>query len=279
MVAYSHAFHGNRRHIDARALIIAVLMYVGMFVWLLNSPVAVPLRTDAAMVLVRLWQAPPMPDALPRFTPTAGTLKAAPNPVAKVHANRSAGHLAPHPEHVVVPEGHEALASSVSLANSIPESMSTRMAGKRDSMASSGDGTTAGVRFRAPRVLHRWLPPYPRAAFKSGQQGVVNVLVTIDANGKATASETYKSSGSASLDQAASAAVMRWKFRAAEKAGRPTTAQAIISVDWKINPSTIVAVENAPAELTPAAKAQQKRECLSYTASNASKCKLAIPLR
>ncbi len=279
MTACSSAFHGNVRHIDWRALIVAVLMYAGMFVWLLSySPVAEPLRASADMVLVTLLQAPsPMADPLARDTPTPSTQTAAPNHVSKIRRSRSTAQLSPHREHIVVPEGQEALTSGVPMANPTPGSMPTHGVGTGDSITSRGNGTMAGARFRSPRVLNRWLPRYPFNAFQSGQEGVVDVLVTIDANGKAIASKAYKSSGSASLDEAAVAAVMRWEFRPAERAGRPITAQAIISIDWLINPATIVAKEIVPAELSPVDKAQKKRECFYGRSNTDGTCRFLVP--
>ncbi len=230
------------------------------------------------MVLVRLWQLPPsVEDPLARSTIAPSTASAAPQRKSKTRPVRTTEKWSPYHEHQVVPEGSASLGAAEPMAIPASESMPDHREGTGDAIASSGEGTTPGPRFRPAQVLHRKLPPYPFNAFKNNQQGVVDVLVTIDASGKAIASQAYKSSGTPSLDQAAVEAVMHWKFRAAERAGRPITAQAIISLDWIINRSTTVAGETVAAELTAAAQVQGMLECLSNHKSSPELCKSARP--
>jgi protein TonB len=63
-------------------------------------------------------------------------------------------------------------------------------------------------------------PIYPADAEMRGEHGAVEVLIHVSENGLATGAEILQSSGVASLDQAAVAAVRKWHFRPAIKGGR-----------------------------------------------------------
>jgi protein TonB len=64
-------------------------------------------------------------------------------------------------------------------------------------------------------------PAYPRAALLHHEQGTVLLRLFIDAEGSVTRVETLQSSGVAALDAAAVAALSRWRFLPAERAGQP----------------------------------------------------------
>lgn len=56
-------------------------------------------------------------------------------------------------------------------------------------------------------------PDYPPAARRRGLQGTVVILVVVDEHGDVTAASVQRSSGHALLDEAALAAVRRWRFQ------------------------------------------------------------------
>jgi len=62
-------------------------------------------------------------------------------------------------------------------------------------------------------------PAYPSDAARRGETGAVLVIIHVAPNGYATGAEVAESSGSASLDKAAVAAVRKWRFRPAMKGG------------------------------------------------------------
>jgi TonB family protein len=96
-----------------------------------------------------------------------------------------------------------------------------------------GRGSIYG-RFHPPQVIHRARLTYPRAAIQAEQQGDVDVLVTISAQGNLLAASVDKSSGSSALDQASLDSIRLYQFKAAEKDGSPVQAQAVVTVEWKI---------------------------------------------
>jgi protein TonB len=63
-------------------------------------------------------------------------------------------------------------------------------------------------------------PAYPLEAAMLGEAGAVVVIIHVSAYGLATGAEVAQSSGSASLDQAAVAAVRKWHFRPAMSEGQ-----------------------------------------------------------
>lgn len=79
-------------------------------------------------------------------------------------------------------------------------------------------------------------PPYPSLARKLGEQGQVQLRLTISPQGVVTAAEVVKTSGFADLDQAAVSWVLaNWKYKPATQAGSPvaSTANALVVFSLK----------------------------------------------
>jgi protein TonB len=76
--------------------------------------------------------------------------------------------------------------------------------------ANAGSSTARGVAVPAPHGNPR--PEYPDMAKRKGWQGECLLRVAVSPEGKASAVSVHRSSGYASLDQAALAAVRRWRF-------------------------------------------------------------------
>lgn len=84
----------------------------------------------------------------------------------------------------------------------------------------SGDGAGAGegrgVPVTPPRVVSAMQPKYPSSARSAGIEGVVGVKMLVNASGKVTEAIVARSSGNAALDEAAVAAVYKWRFTPAK---------------------------------------------------------------
>lgn len=78
----------------------------------------------------------------------------------------------------------------------------------------------------AVQCPHRPPPRYPPAARRLGQEGVVELLVALSASGAVTSVAVVESSGAASLDRAAVAAVRGWRCAPARAGGVAVAAQA-----------------------------------------------------
>jgi len=74
----------------------------------------------------------------------------------------------------------------------------------------AGSSAARGVAVPAPHGNPR--PDYPEMAKRKGWQGECLLRVAVSPEGKASAVSVHRSSGYASLDQAALAAVRRWRF-------------------------------------------------------------------
>ena len=76
--------------------------------------------------------------------------------------------------------------------------------------------------------LNNPAPDYPRLSKKLREQGTVRLRVEVSANGLAASVAVSQSSGYPRLDEAAVAAVKRWKFIAAKQGDQPVAAQVIV---------------------------------------------------
>lgn len=80
----------------------------------------------------------------------------------------------------------------------------------------SGEGSGRGVPVTPPRVVYSVQPKYPSAARSQGVEGVTAVKMLVSASGKVEEAFVVQSSGNASLDEAAVAAVYKWRFSPAK---------------------------------------------------------------
>lgn len=80
-------------------------------------------------------------------------------------------------------------------------------------------GATRGARLIAAAAMQ---PPYPSASRALGEEGNVELMVSIDERGQVTGVNLLRTSGFARLDAAAIAfALKRWRFEAALENGKP----------------------------------------------------------
>lgn len=85
----------------------------------------------------------------------------------------------------------------------------------------------------APTPVHTRAPDYPESLRRAGVSGIVSINVTIDENGDVTHATVAKSSD-AGFEQAAIAAVTRWKFKPAKKAGQPVAVSVVLPVRFNV---------------------------------------------
>ena len=82
--------------------------------------------------------------------------------------------------------------------------------------AGAGAGEGRGVPVTPPRVVSAVQPKYPSSARSAGVEGVVGVKMLVNASGKVEEAYVVRSSGNAALDEAAVAAVYKWRFSPAK---------------------------------------------------------------
>lgn len=86
-----------------------------------------------------------------------------------------------------------------------------------------------------PRKLPANAPPnYPVQALLSGIEGRVMLRVLVDATGLVENATVQASSGTVSLDEAALAAVRRWRFSPARRAGTAVAHEVLVPVRFSI---------------------------------------------
>jgi protein TonB len=83
-----------------------------------------------------------------------------------------------------------------------------------------------------PRILRQTKPKYPKAALQARLEGTVEVEFLIDVKGRVSITRIVRSVPG--LDAAAVECVRAWRFRPAEKAGKPVAAPALAPVRFRI---------------------------------------------
>jgi TonB family protein len=97
----------------------------------------------------------------------------------------------------------------------------------RDGVYRIGRGVTA------PELLSKVEPEYSEEARKAKYQGVVELYVEVDTNGRARNVRVIHSLG-LGLDEKAMEAVAKWRFRPGTKDGKPVPVVATIEVSFRL---------------------------------------------
>ena len=97
---------------------------------------------------------------------------------------------------------------------------------------------TAAPGYQSPSFNASYLdnpaPNYPPVSRRLGEQGKVLLRVQVSANGTADSVTLQTSSGSTRLDQAALAAVKKWRFVPAKRGGQAVSASVIVPVSFSL---------------------------------------------
>ncbi|MGC4088113.1 MAG: TonB-dependent siderophore myxochelin receptor MxcH [Polyangiaceae bacterium] len=118
--------------------------------------------------------------------------------------------------------------------------------GPKDAAPSPGE-------LRPPELLESVVPDYPDAARAERLEGVVQLRVDIDASGNVVGVEVLEAAGHG-FDEAAQAAVRKYRFKPAERGGQPIPSRIRLSVSFHDQAQQASAPE-APTAPAPAAEA------------------------
>lgn len=144
-------------------------------------------------------------------------------------AARSRPARPPAPAHPEPPE------SADKAVRSPAPSSSARQSREAADARVGGAGQQSGAD-EMPRLLPvNTQPEYPLAALRAGQQGRVMLAVLVSERGRAAKVRLVTSSGFQLLDDSAITAVRTWKFRPAERSGRPTACWVKVPVNFQID--------------------------------------------
>lgn len=97
-----------------------------------------------------------------------------------------------------------------------------------------GGGGLFGALFSPPVAVTIPTPDYPSSARRQGLEGVVIVMVQVEADGAVSQAHVLTSSGSEALDAAVLKSVRKATFRPASRGGLPVAAQKKISVRFDL---------------------------------------------
>ena len=177
-------------------------------------PVQVSLLDPAPSV-----QAPPRP-ALPEPQPRVPTL---PQPVAK-----------PKPVAMPLPLSRQPVAEPVAVvpAESSPVPAGAPVATSAAAVPAGG-GALVEARFDAD-YLQNPAPVYPSLSRRMGEEGRVLLRAYVLPSGHPESVELRQSSGSARLDEAALAAVRKWRFVPARRGGEAVAAWVLVPITFRL---------------------------------------------
>ncbi len=85
-----------------------------------------------------------------------------------------------------------------------------------------------------PELIVRVNPQYPSRALSRGIQGATTLRLQVGADGSVGDIEILQSAGDASLDNAARAAVAKWKFKPALQNGQPVASSSVQRVTFRL---------------------------------------------
>jgi len=85
-----------------------------------------------------------------------------------------------------------------------------------------------------PQPAAKFPPSYPPSALRSKKEGKVMIACVIDPKGKIVSTSIRKSSGHPELDNAALAAVRRWKFKPGTKGGKKVDSTCLVPFTFRI---------------------------------------------
>lgn len=110
-----------------------------------------------------------------------------------------------------------------------------RIGGRRGGGGGGGGGVMDDVD-APPTPVSKIQPNYPSTLLSKGIGGKVLVACVVDESGKVISS-SIKQSAHADLDKAALAAVGKWKFKPAQKAGRNVRASCVVPFNFEVKKS------------------------------------------
>lgn len=99
----------------------------------------------------------------------------------------------------------------------------------------AGTGGGGGSGYVPPQFLMRYKPLYPPEARAMKLQGVVMLLVSVDAEGRVTDARLSHSCGHQILDRAALNAVRSWRFLPARQSNQPISATVEIPIRFSLS--------------------------------------------
>lgn len=176
-------------------------------------------RTPPTPVVLDTAAATPDPVHRPLPAPMPGGLTSMP---AEIPTGPNAAYIKPAPPpEPLENQGYEPASQSISAD-------SGRSMGPADNPTSLGNEM-------GPQLVRRTQPQYPIDALRNHDEGSVQLLMSLDAQGGIRDVRISHSSRSRSLDRAAMEAVRQWQFRPAISNGQPVPSTVTETVDFRLS--------------------------------------------
>lgn len=231
MATFALADSAHPHRSRTAGLLTVVVLAHALLTYLLMQVGVLPVPTGLPILQVSLLTAPdpapepkvdevPKPKTPPRPAPPvkAAQPRPTPAPIAPVLATTAAESPAP----ATVPIVPTQPAAADTSANSVAPAQSANVS-----------APVIPPRFDAD-YLDNPQPPYPPMARRQNQEGRVVLRVVVEPDGRASAVSVKTSSGFSLLDDAAMAAVSKWKFVPARRGSDAVSATVLVPIRFSL---------------------------------------------
>jgi protein TonB len=191
---------------------------------------------ESALVSEEIPTSEPAPESLvvsaeTSFVPPPPTIELTPTPLSAAESTPPAIHV------IATTADVRQNMPTLSQKERAPRTNSTSGRRRVSSLAPTGmsAGSGGGAGYVPPQFLLRYKPPYPAEARAQRIEGVVLLLVGVDAEGHVTSANIQHGSGHAMLDRAALDAVRKWRFSPALQSGRAIPATVEIPIRFNVS--------------------------------------------
>lgn len=186
-----------------------------------GSGAATPPRLETPLEF--LWEAPV--DQASGVAPS-GAAPPLTAPVSPSPSTPSAAVMHPSFSSVQTADPSDQVTSSLAAASAT---------GSAPAAPSPATGGASSARRTAPCCLASFRPPYPSQARQNGQEGSVIIRVHIAADGSVSSLAVRRSSGYASLDEAALNGVRQWRFAPARQGAHAVDGYFDVDVSFQLD--------------------------------------------
>src|SRR5581483_107512 len=122
-------------------------------------------------------------------------------------------------------------------------------------LAPTSRGAAADAATHGPQVLRRIEPAFPETLRQRGLPGAAEILCEIDRDGN-VAGASIQQATQPEFGEAALAAVRRWKFSPALRAGQPVAGRVIVPIEFALEPeASLESIAGRPVYVPLAADA------------------------
>ncbi len=207
------------------AIVLAVLVLHVLFIWALQSGLlmrAAEIIVPAEVLSQFIEPPAPKADPVPPVTPTP------PKPVKTVAA-KAPTQLAPQPLAIADPTPSPNAPVGVTTPQPAPAPIAAPVAAVA---AAPAGPPSVQLPSSDASYLQNPKPAYPPVSRRLNEQGKTIVRVLIGIDGTPQRAEIATSSGYDRLDQAAIAAVMRWRFVPGKRGGVPEAMSFNVPINW-----------------------------------------------